>query len=42
MPYLIKQLKKAEACTTRKQAQKVLKKVKKLDGETYIKPDEKN
>ena len=41
MPYLIKQLLKAESCSSRKEARKVLKKVKRLDGETYVEPNDK-
>ncbi len=42
MPYLIKQLQKAEACLTRKQARKILKKVEKLDGHPYVEPTDKH
>tara|TARA_B100000214_G_scaffold289800_1_gene219491 strand:+ start:996 stop:1130 length:135 start_codon:yes stop_codon:yes gene_type:complete len=38
MPWLIKQLMKAEECMSRKEAKKVLKKVKKLEDKPYIKP----
>ena len=38
MPYLIKQLIKAEECMSRKEARKILKKVAKLDGHPYIEP----
>ena len=38
MPWLIKQLKKAENCLTRKEAKKILKKVEKLEGHPYIEP----
>lgn len=38
MPYLIKQLIKAEECMSRKEARKILKKVAKLDGHVYVKP----
>jgi hypothetical protein len=41
MPYLIKQLKKAENCMSRKEAQKILKKVERLQDKTYIKPNDK-
>ena len=39
MPYLIKQLKKAEECLSRKEAQKILKKVSKLNDKPYVKPN---
>ena len=42
MPFLIKQLKKAEACLTRKEARKILKKVEKLEGHPYVEPTNKN
>ena len=42
MPYLIKQLMKAENCTSRKEAQKILKKVERLQDKTYIEPNDKN
>tara|TARA_B100002051_G_scaffold204904_1_gene195283 strand:+ start:332 stop:481 length:150 start_codon:yes stop_codon:yes gene_type:complete len=42
MPYLIKQLLKAEACATRKEAKKVLKKVDRLNEKPYVKPNEKS
>lgn len=42
MPWLIKQLIKAEKCLTRKDAQKVLKKAERLNGKHYIKPKSKN
>ena len=38
MPYLIKQLKKAEECLTREEARKILKKVGRLDDKPYVKP----
>ena len=38
MPWLIKQLKKAENCLTRDEARKVLKKFEKLKGHPYVKP----
>ena len=38
MPYLIKQLIKAEQCLTRKEAKKVLKKIERLDGHPYVPP----
>jgi len=38
MPYLIKQLMKAEECMSRKEAKKILKKVDKLDGKPYVEP----
>ncbi len=38
MPYLIKQLKKAEECMSRDEAKKILKKVHKLDGKPYVEP----
>ena len=38
MPYLIKQLKKAEECLTRKDAQKILKKVERLQDKPYVEP----
>ncbi len=41
MPWLIKQLTKAENCLSRKDAQKILKKVDKLDGQPYVKPNKK-
>ena len=39
MPYLIKQLAKAETCLSREEARKILKKVSKLNGKPYIKPN---
>ena len=42
MPYLIKQLKKAENCMSRKEAQKILKKVERLQDKTYIEPNDKS
>ena len=42
MPWLIKQLIKAEECLTREGAQKVLKKADRLNGKHYIKPKNKN
>ena len=42
MPYLLKQLIKAENCLSRKKAQKVLKKVDRLNGKPYIEPNDKN
>ena len=41
MPYLIKQLKKAENCMSRKEAQKILKKVDRLNDKPYIEPNDK-
>ena len=41
MPYLIKQLKKAENCLSRKEAQKILKKVDRLNDKHYIEPNDK-
>jgi len=41
MPYLIKQLKKAENCMSRKEAQKILKKVERLNDKHYIEPNDK-
>ena len=41
MPYLIKQLKKAEACLSRKEARKILKKVDKLNDKPYVDPNDK-
>ena len=41
MPYLLKQLIKAENCLSRKKAQKVLKKVKRLQDKPYIEPNDK-
>jgi hypothetical protein len=41
MPYLIKQLKKAENCMSRKEAQKILKKVERLNDKPYIEPNDK-
>ena len=38
MPYLIKQLMKAENCLSRKEAKKILKKVGKLEGHVYVEP----
>ena len=38
MPYLIKQLKKAEDCLSREEAKKILKKVDKLEGKPYVEP----
>ena len=38
MPYLIKQLKKAEECLSHKEAKKILKKVEKLEGKPYVDP----
>ena len=40
MPYLIKQLKKAEQCLSRKEAQKILKKVDKLNDKPYVEPNQ--
>lgn len=40
MPYLIKQLKKAEECLSRKEAKKILKKFTKLAGKPYVKPND--
>ena len=42
MPYLIKQLKKAENCMSRKEAQKILKKVDRLNDKPYIEPNDKS
>ena len=42
MPYLIKQLKKAENCMSRKEAQKILKKVERLQDKPYIEPNDKS
>ena len=42
MPWLIKQLMKAEECLTRKEAQKVLKKAERLDGKPYVEPKKNN
>ena len=42
MPYLIKQLMKAENCLSRKEAKKVLKKVDKLEGHVYVEPSKDN
>ena len=39
MPYLIKQLKKAEDCLSREEARKILKKVDRLKGKPYTKPN---
>lgn len=39
MPYLIKQLRQAESCLSRKDAQKILKKVDKLEGQPYVEPN---
>ena len=41
MPFLIKQLRKAEQCLSRKQAQKILKKVDRLHDKPYIEPNDK-
>ena len=41
MPYLIKQLRKAEACLSRKEARKILKKVDKLNDKPYLDPNDK-
>ena len=41
MPWLIKQLKKAENCLSREEAQKILKKVDRLDGKPYVEPKNK-
>jgi len=41
MPWLIKQLTKAENCLSRKEAKKILKKVDKLDGQSYVEPNKK-
>ena len=41
MPFLIKQLRKAEECLSRKQAQKILKKVERLQDKPYIEPNDK-
>ena len=38
MPYLIKQMLNAEKCLSRKEAQKILKKVDKLKDKPYIEP----
>ena len=38
MPFLIKQLMKAEECMSRKEAKKILKKVERLEDKHYIKP----
>ena len=42
MPFLIKQLRKAEECLSRKQAQKILKKVERLQDKPYIEPNDKS
>jgi hypothetical protein len=39
MPYLIKQLKKAEECLSREEAKKILKKVDKLNSKPYVEPN---
>lgn len=39
MPYLIKQLKKAEECLSREEAKKILKKVDKLQDKPYVEPN---
>ena len=39
MPFLIKQLKNAENCLSRKEARKILKKVDRLKGKPYTKPN---
>ena len=41
MPYLIKQLLKAEDCMSRNEAQKILKKVERLNEKPYIEPKNK-
>ena len=42
MPYLIKQLLRAEGALSHKEAKKVLKKVERLDGHIYVEPNEKS
>ena len=41
MPYLIKQLERAENCLTREEAQKILRKVERLKGGVYVPPKNK-